>query len=83
MAKTPTRGIRVPDDLWEAAQAVAAERGETVSGVVVDRLRQYVRAAGWDLDPLTVLEHLARLHALGAIPDDQFAAKRRELLDRL
>lgn len=40
---TPLRNVRVPDDLWAAAQRVAAEQGTTVSAVIVDRLRRYVR----------------------------------------
>ena len=41
--KTPSRNVRVPDDLWHAAQAKAAERGETVSDVVRRALERYVR----------------------------------------
>jgi hypothetical protein len=33
----------VPDDVWDAARQKAAERGETISQVVVDALRRYVR----------------------------------------
>lgn len=40
---TPPRSIRVPDDVWEAAKEKAAERGETISQVVVDALRRYVK----------------------------------------
>jgi len=40
---TPPRSIRVPDDVWDAARQKAAERGETISQVVVDALRRYVR----------------------------------------
>ena len=39
--KTPLRSVRVPDDVWTAAQAQAAERGETVSQVIVRSLRRY------------------------------------------
>ena len=42
--KTPVRTIRVPDDLWEAAQAKAKARGDSVSQVVRDALRRYVQA---------------------------------------
>ena len=42
MAKTPLRAIRVPDDEWEPAQAVAAENGETVTDVVRRALVAYV-----------------------------------------
>ena len=41
--KTPQRAIRVPDDLWRAAQAVAKERGETLSDVIREALGEYVR----------------------------------------
>lgn len=40
--KTPIRGVRVPDELWEAARATAEERGETVSDVVRRALEAYV-----------------------------------------
>src|SRR5699024_3497871 len=38
---TKPRSIRVPDDVWEAAKAEAAERDETVSDAVVQFLRRY------------------------------------------
>lgn len=38
---TPIRGVRVPDDLWRAAQDKAAAEGRTVSEVVRELL------AGW------------------------------------
>ncbi len=41
--KTKIRGIRIPDDLWEDAQRVAAERGEDVSTVVRAALVRYVK----------------------------------------
>lgn len=44
--KTPQRAIRVPDDLWRAAQAVAKERGETLSDVIREALAEYVRRHG-------------------------------------
>lgn len=40
---TPIRTVRVPDDTWKAAQERAAERGETVSAVVVRALERYIR----------------------------------------
>lgn len=40
--KTPIRGIRVPDDLWHAAQEEAAAEGRTVTDVVVGDLHRYV-----------------------------------------
>lgn len=41
--KTPIRGLRVPDELWQAAQAVAAERGESLSEVIRAALARYVK----------------------------------------
>jgi hypothetical protein len=35
--------VRVPDDIWEAAQRVAADRGETVTAVIIRALIRYVR----------------------------------------
>lgn len=40
---TPVRTIRVDPALWEAAQAVAALRGETVSSVIRAALVRYVK----------------------------------------
>lgn len=40
---TPNRTIRVPDDLWEAAQRAAADNGETVTDVIRRALERYVR----------------------------------------
>ena len=42
--KTPHRTIRVEDELWKAAQEKARVEGRTVSDVIRDRLRRYVRA---------------------------------------
>lgn len=41
--KTKIRGVRIPDDLWTEAQAVAAERGEDVSSVLRAALTRYVK----------------------------------------
>lgn len=41
--KIPGRSIRVPDDVWQAAQAEAARRNETVTDAVVRFLRRYGR----------------------------------------
>lgn len=38
---TPIRTVRVPDDVWQAAQERAAEKGETVSAVIVRALKRY------------------------------------------
>jgi macrodomain Ter protein organizer (MatP/YcbG family) len=40
---TPPRSVRVEEELWRAAQARAAERGETVTDAIVRALRRYVR----------------------------------------
>jgi ribosomal protein L14 len=38
---TPIRTVRVPDDVWQAAQDRAAKKGETVSAVIVRALKRY------------------------------------------
>lgn len=40
---TKIRGIRIPDDLWEAVQEKAAEQGRTASDVVRDLLAAWVQ----------------------------------------
>ncbi len=40
---TPVRGVRVPDDLWLAAQEKAERDGTSVSAVIVAALGRYVR----------------------------------------
>lgn len=42
---TPPRSIRIDEALWQAAKTKAAERGETVTDVVVRALERYVRRA--------------------------------------
>jgi hypothetical protein len=44
--RTPHRTIRVPDDLWAAAMRIAHERGEVLSDVIRDCLREYVAKHG-------------------------------------
>lgn len=39
---TPRRSVRVSADLWIAAQVKAAERGETVTDVLIRALKRYV-----------------------------------------
>ena len=41
--KTPTRTIRVPDDLWKAVQYKAAKDGVTVTSVIIEALEAYVK----------------------------------------
>jgi predicted CopG family antitoxin len=40
--KTPSRNVRVSDDLWTAALAKAVERGESLSDVIRRALERYV-----------------------------------------
>jgi hypothetical protein len=40
--KTPTRTIRVPDDLWKAVQKKAAEEEVTVTSVIIGALQAYL-----------------------------------------
>lgn len=41
--KTPARAVRVPDTLWDAVRARAAAEGRTVTSIILDALRDYVR----------------------------------------
>ncbi|MFC1420780.1 hypothetical protein [Streptacidiphilus cavernicola] len=38
---TPVRNVRVPDGLWHAAQAKAAEEGVTLTEVILAALHRY------------------------------------------
>lgn len=40
--KTPLRNFRIPDELYEAAKAKAAEDGRNLSDVVREALEKYV-----------------------------------------
>jgi len=42
MPKTPTRTIRVSDDIWKAVQKKAASEGITVTSVIVTALESYL-----------------------------------------
>jgi len=42
MPKTPTRTIRVSDDIWRAVQKKAASEGVTVTSVIVTALESYL-----------------------------------------
>lgn len=44
--KTPLRAVRVPNELWDAAKAIARERGESLSDVLREALADYVRKYG-------------------------------------
>lgn len=41
--KTPNHSVRVDDELWQAALRKAHERGETLTDVIRDALRRYLR----------------------------------------
>lgn len=41
---TDRRTVRIAPETWDAARAVAAERGETVSDVIRRALVEYVRS---------------------------------------
>lgn len=43
---TTRRAVRVDDELWTAAQAVAAERGENLSDIIRAALRAYIEQWG-------------------------------------
>lgn len=43
---TPIRTVRVPDEVWHEAQRIAADRGETVTDVIMRALRRYNREFG-------------------------------------
>jgi predicted DNA-binding protein len=40
--KTPIRGFRIPDELYRAAQAKAADEGRTLTDVVREFLENYI-----------------------------------------
>ena len=44
--KTPKHGVRVPDDLWQSVKRIAADRGETITDVIIRALKRYVRDYG-------------------------------------
>lgn len=39
---TPIRGFRIPTDLYTAAKAKAASRGETLTDVILKALQRYI-----------------------------------------
>lgn len=41
--KTPLKSFRIPQELYQDAQRIAAERGESVSDVVRAALERYVK----------------------------------------
>lgn len=44
--QTTPRAVRIPDALWDQALATARARGESVSDVVRESLREYVASGG-------------------------------------
>lgn len=40
--KTPTRTVRVPDEVWEAAKKKAVSEGRTLTAVILGALRKYI-----------------------------------------
>lgn len=40
--KTPTRTLRVSDELWHAVQEKAAGQGITVTSVIIEALEKYI-----------------------------------------
>lgn len=40
---TPPRSIRVEESLWREAKEIAARRGETLTDVLTEALRRYVK----------------------------------------
>lgn len=42
----PARAVRVENELWEAAKAIAAERGESLSDIMRGALLRYVKRYG-------------------------------------
>ena len=39
---TKQRSIRIDDELWDEAQRTAKERGDNLSFIIRDRLREYI-----------------------------------------
>jgi len=44
--RTPNRSVRVSEELWGAAKAIATGRNETMTDVVIRALENYVRTNG-------------------------------------
>jgi hypothetical protein len=43
---TPRRAVRVEDELWDSALGVASERGDNLSEIIRERLREYIKTWG-------------------------------------
>jgi len=44
--KTPTRSVRIADDLWLPIKALAQEEGVTVSDIVRELIEERLRESG-------------------------------------
>ena len=47
--KTPLRAFRIDDELWLEAVRIASARGESVSEILRDALKRYVKKHGTQL----------------------------------
>jgi hypothetical protein len=47
---TPRRTVRIEDGLWEEAQAKAEGRGDNLSAIIRDALRQYLEESDNNAD---------------------------------
>ena len=47
--KTPLRAFRIEDELWLEAVRIAGARGESVSEILRDALKRYVKKHGTQL----------------------------------
>lgn len=56
---TPSRNVRVSDELWKSAVAKAASQGVTITSVIVDALEAYVSEPGGIRSVPRSLEELA------------------------
>lgn len=41
--QTPIRSVRIPDEIWEAVKRKAADRGESITDVILRALKRYLR----------------------------------------
>ena len=45
---TTRRSVRVPGETWDAALAIATERGDKLSDIMREALEQYIKKGGTD-----------------------------------
>ncbi len=79
---TPPRSVRVPNELWRAAQSRAAERGQTVTDVIVQALERYVMSNRAKERLGTISEARDALGLLDAAEVWQWVAAGRLLAER-